>query len=71
MPIALSFKVCCALHYVSRTFEYILYMCISLLACLYICVCVWLLPEYEQYMNSHIDELSDIDNLDAHVEVCL
>ncbi|XP_065920739.1 uncharacterized protein [Dysidea avara] len=27
------------------------------------------IDEYEQYMNSHIDELSDIDNLDAHVEI--
>lgn len=25
--------------------------------------------EYEQYMNSQISQLSDIDNLDAHLEV--
>ena len=25
--------------------------------------------EYEQYMNSHINELSDVNNLDAHLKV--
>ena len=25
--------------------------------------------DYEQHMNSHIDDLSDVDNLDAHLEV--
>ena len=54
---------------------------VLILVCVFVHVCnmeyvIWNLIcnmeydiEYEEHMNSHIDELSDIDNVDAHIEV--